>query len=58
MNREQIIDTIKRRRDEYWDNLYVNDPAYDITAAQAIVREYDALLIEIGAIKQEEALSA
>jgi hypothetical protein len=56
---EQIVETIKRRQADAWDTLHAgNDPAYDFTPAQAIVREYDELLIAIGAIRPEEAKNA
>jgi hypothetical protein len=58
MNREQIITVIKRRQAEFWDSLQHGDAAYDNTVPSAIVAEYDALLIEIGAIEREQAKGA
>ncbi len=54
-----MVETIKRRQAEAWDIMHVgSDPSYDLTTTQAIVNEYDELLIEIGAIKRQEAESA
>lgn len=54
-----LFKLIKRRQNESWDTLQVGtDPDYDPTVPRAIVNEYDSLLIEIGAIKPEEAKSA
>jgi hypothetical protein len=58
MDAAQIISIIRHRQAEFWDMLRVNDAVYDSAIARAVVNEYDALLIEIGAIKPEEAKSA
>jgi hypothetical protein len=58
MDAEQIISIIKKRQADFWDSMQIGDATYDITVPSAIVAEYDALLIEIGAIKREQAKSA
>jgi hypothetical protein len=60
---EQIVEAVKRRRDAAFDSQILgssSDPR-EYTAAdvmRAIADEYDALLIEIGAIAPQEAKSA
>jgi hypothetical protein len=63
MDATQITGIIRRRRDAAFDSQilgYADDPltytAADLT--RAIADEYDSLLIEIGAIRPEEAKSA
>jgi len=63
MNASEIVEVIKRRRDEFWDLQIVgtaSDPldysAADLARAKA--DEYDRLLVEIGAITPREAKSA
>jgi hypothetical protein len=61
MDAAQIISTIKRRQDEFWDKQIApdGDPVYsEAELARAISDEYDSLLIEIGAIKPSEAKNA
>jgi hypothetical protein len=55
MDANEIVAVIKKRWDDWFDCLLVNDPRFDLTTASHIVQEYDSLLIEIGAIKSEEA---
>jgi hypothetical protein len=56
---EQIVEAIKQRQADASDTLRAgDDPAYDPTASRAIVNEYNVLLIEIGAIKPDQAKSA
>ena len=63
MDTSQIVESIKQRRDLYWDRQIMgtaSDPAVysEAELARAIAEEYDSLLIQLGVITPQQAKSA
>lgn len=63
MDASQIVESIKQRRDLFWDRQIrgmASDPAVysEAELARAIADEYDSLLIQLGVITPRQAKSA
>lgn len=63
MDAAQIVETIKHRRDLFWDRQILgtasDPPVYsEAEMARAIADEYDSLLIQLGANTPHQAKSA
>lgn len=63
MDASQIVETIKQRRDLFWDRQILgtaSDPLLysEAELARAIADEYDTLLIQLGVTTPQQAKSA
>jgi hypothetical protein len=63
MDAMQIVEAIKQRRDRFWDRQTFgtasDPPVYsEAELARAIADEYDSLLVQLGVITPQQAMSA